>query len=297
VKIDEGIDLRSGDPESVVVNYVANELRQYKKDLGYTGFKGQTYKASLESELAKSHQHNCNMHAPMGVVETELGDLIILVDHILQDHGQKSKIINGGSSIIQVKRETYAKKGLSARQLYLMTQWPEFHYGGSPWKFNVFPDTFAFYMFILDPSVDEPKSSIISASMLTKLLGISKGDLLSNIRKTVPFSNVSLLRKDFIDGQPVPSFFAPFLLNMACLSIGSSCIEFRRFLKQFFFPTMEEVEDCSLIMKKQMVKRKCRSGDAQRNSSKWPHEFKIKKEKEDNEIRAVRLKLVLERRE
>ena len=294
MKIDEGIDSRVENSESVILDYVVDELRQYRKDLGRIGFKGYTYRASLESESTKSHQHNCTMDTPMGAVKTELGDLIISVDHILRERGQKSKILNGNSSIIQVKREVFAKRGLSARQLYLMTQWPEFSYGHRPWKFNVFADTFAFYMFVLDPSAQEPKSSILSASMLTKFLGISKEDLLNNIRGTVPFSNLDILKKENIAGQPVPSFFAPYLLSIVCLSLGSSSLEFRRFLNQFFFPSMEEVEDCNLIAETQGVTR---SYTDKHLHNEWPNKPQRAKKKDESGIRAVRLKLTLERLE
>lgn len=117
-----------------------------------------------------------------------------------------------------------------------------------------FPDTFAFYLFVLDPSTEEPKSSIISSSMLTKLLQVNKLDLLNNIHGYIPFSNTHILRKENVFGWPLPLFFAPYLIRALCLSLGSPSIEFRTFLKQTFFPSMEEVEDCELVTKTQVLK-------------------------------------------
>lgn len=289
IHIDETVDSMAGDAEKKINQFIARELSSYKADLGSIGFRGQRFKASIEAEGAISHGRNCNMHLTSGPIETELGDLIILVDHILDMHDGSRKIINGASSIIQTKKEEYAKSGLSARQLYLMTQWPKFDYKGLSCEAKIFPDTFAFYLFVLSPSAaEEPKSSIISSSMVTKLLQVNKLDLLNNIRGYIAFSNTNILRKEDVYGWPLPLFIAPYLIRALCLSLGSPSIEFRTFLKQTFFPSMEEVEDCELVTKTQ--------GPKMHTGNKWPPKNQLL-ERKDDDILAVRLKVTLGRME
>jgi hypothetical protein len=78
------------------------------------------------------------------------------------------------------------------------------------------------------------------------------------------------------------------MIRALCLSLGSPSIEFRAFLKQAFFPSMEEVQDCALVAKTQGLKM--------RISDKWPPKYP-EPERKDDDIFAVRLKVILGRTE
>ena len=213
-------------------------------NLGKIQFKNRIFEVSIDVEQAISHGKICKMVLP-NPVRTELGDLLLAVDHILVDNqsiNSKSKIIGGTCSIIQTKKESYAKNGLSSRQLYLMTQWPKFKYKGDEWEFKMLPDLCSFYLFVLDPSSKKRKTNLLSSSTLSRLLGVGKTQLLNNIKGKIPLPNANLITVD--NNEVLPLSLTSFLVKSLYLTVGSQSMELRNFIRKNFFPSMEEVEDC-----------------------------------------------------
>jgi len=83
--------------------------------------------------------------------------------------------------------------------------------------------------------------------MLTRFLGESKKTLLNNIEGTIPLPNIKLIEREPTYNSNMPFTLASFLLRSLHLSVGSQSIDARMFLKDTFFPKMEEVEDCPAI--------------------------------------------------
>jgi hypothetical protein len=281
----------AGDPEDKI-NKVFSKLKGYTKDLGIVQFKKRQFRITIEVESEKTHGKRCKFFLPFGglELETELGDLIVAVDYILDDPytpNNSRKIVEGTCSMIQTKKESYAKKGLSARQLYLMTQWPEFRYKKHYWKFALFSDISSFYLFVLEPtSQQKQKSSVLSTPMLVRLLGVNKSNLLKNIKGLIPFSQTDLLVRERINGSLMPLSFTSFLLKSLHLNLGSQSLDVRNFLRQNFFPTMEEVEDCYTTTQ---VER-------QRQIKEYdPFRKNMHSGEEDDYIYAVRFKVIIKR--
>lgn len=243
--IEKAIDASAGSSEKIINEKISDQLISLRRvNLGKIQFKKRLYEISLDVERAISHGKICEM-ALTNPVRTELGDLLIAVDHILIDNitdNAKNKIIGGTCSIIQTKKESYAKKGLSSRQLYLMTQWPRFEYKGDSWEFKIFPDLCSFYLFVLDPSSKKRKTNLLSSSALSRLLGVGKNQLLNNIKGKIPLPNTNLLSVE--NNEVLPMSFASFLIQSLYLTVGSQSIELRNFIRKYFFQSMEEVEDC-----------------------------------------------------
>jgi len=250
-KLDALIDSMAGDSEDRINKAIEKHLEGYSLHLGTIPLENQYFDCSVETETCRSHGKTCRMVLPSGEFRTELGDLIIAVDHILVDStesNQTTKVISGACSFIQTKKEALAKKGLSKRQLYLMTQWPKFRYKGKYWEFRLFPDNSSFYLFILDPSSkQQPKSRLISSVMLLKFLKESKTSLLRDINGTVPLRNLGLLQRKQLNNSKIPVTFSSFVIRSLYLSLGSQSIEIRTFLRNIFFPELEEAQDCSLV--------------------------------------------------
>jgi len=287
LSVDGLINSVASKSEGEINQSLVNKLSSYKAYVGKVGFKGRFFEATIEAETAKSHGRICQMQLPSGKKGTELGDIMVLVDYILDDFVEhKRKIINGSASIIQTKKEKFAKQGLNAAQLYLMTQWPPFQYKGFSGRFDVFPDSFAFYLFVLDPtSPEKEKSSVVSAPMLTRYLGIDKTRLTNSINGKVKFSNPDLLSKQIVGCSLIPLTVGSYLFRALNLALGSPSIEVRRFLREKdFFPLMEEIEDCHLgtqTQKTQMI-----------DDNGKPHDY-ILSDDEDEYVFAVRLKVIL----
>lgn len=292
LNIDRLIDSMASAAEGDINKAIFKELSLYNANLGRVNFKGQHFEVTIEVEGAKSHGRICDMALPSGELGSELGDLVVAVDHILVDpYDQTKKITNGTCSIIQTKKEKFAKKGLSARQLYLMTQWPKFKYKGQYWEFEVFPDIFSFYLFVLDPSSEQRhKSSLLSSTILARFLGVDKTSLLKRIKGKIPLSNPNVLKREKIDNSMMPFSFTSFLIKSSYLSLGSQSLGVREFLKQIFFPSMEEVEDCNLAIQRRRIRSKMRDRDD------WFRKYAFLNRK-DEDILAIRLKVILRRLE
>jgi hypothetical protein len=286
--IDDLINSMASRPEREINESLVQKLSSYRADLGTVGFKGRYFKTTIETEKAVSHGRVCQMQLPTGKPGAELGDLILAVDYVLDDFAEKKKkIINATASVIQTKKEEYAKQGLTANQLFLMTQWPQFEYKGAVWKLDVFSDAFAFYLFILDPTAKErKKSSVLSGSMLIKYLGVDKASLLNHMNGKIPFPNSSLLRREQVGLSRMPLSFGSFLLRALSLTVGSSSIEFRKLLKKNFFYMMEDVEDCDFSTQTQ--------GQRLRSDNNWPNKYNPMNET-DGDVFSVRIKVNLKR--
>ena len=287
--IDTLINSIADKSEGEINNSLVAAIGSYRQSLGTMSFKGRFFEAMISTETAKSHGHVCQMSLPLQKKGTELGDIIVAVDYILvDDFEHTTKIVNGCASVLQTKKEVYARKGLDSAQLYLMTQWPELDYHAKTWKFDVFSDCFAFYFFVLDPANPErTKSSILSAPMLTKYLNANKASLLAGINQSVPFSNLDLLVKEKVGISTMPFSFSSYLMRGLYLTVGSPSITFRAFLKNNFFASMEEVEDCDLINPTNKLQVTSNEGD-------WNNKQVID-DGEDEDISAIRLKLTLKR--
>jgi hypothetical protein len=271
---------------------IFEQLSLYNANLGRVNFKDRQFEVTVKAEGAKSHGRICNMMLPPEELGTELGDLVIAVDHILFDpYDQTKKITNGTCSIVQTNKEEFAKRGLSTRQLYLMTQWPKFKYRGKPWKFEVFPDVFSFYLFVLDPSSEQrQKSSLLSSTILARFLGVNKASLLKNIKGKITLPNPNILKREKIDNSMMPFSFTSFLIKASYLSLGSQSLDVRNFLKQIFFPYMEDVEDCSVTIQRRRIRRKTREHDDHFRKYAFL-------DRKDEDIFGIRLKVILRRLE
>jgi hypothetical protein len=289
--IDKMINSIADKSEKEINNQVVDALQSYKQSLGQVSFKGRYFEALISTEMAKSHGHICQMNLPGDQKKrTELGDIIFAVDYVLiDDIQQTTKIINGCASVLQTKKEAYARQGLDSAQLYLMTQWPKIDYLGVPWKFDIFSDCFAFYFFVLDSASSEnKKSSIISAPMLTKYVNVDKDSLFAGINQRVSL-NINLLNKEKIglSNLMMPYSFSSYLMRAFYLTIGSPSIKVREFLKYNFFPDMEEVEDCELISPTSQTQITSNGG--------WNDSNVTFDDSGDGEINAVRVKIILKR--
>jgi hypothetical protein len=246
-QIDDLISSMVDKPEKDINPALVGKIKSSLHDLnlGSIRFKGHFFDVTIETETEVSHQRYCIMDLPSRKKKSELGDIIIAVDYVLDDIvKQRRRIIDGAASVIETKMEKTAKNRLTAAQLYLMTQWPQFSFGTkSDWKLNVFSDNFGFYLFILDPTTTKSeKSSILSAPMIKYYSEIDKTILLSRIDGTVSF-RTDLLRREKCGKMMMPLPFGSYLFHALYLAFGSPSINFRELLKGFF-PLMEEVEDC-----------------------------------------------------
>ena len=247
VSIDDFIGSIAGERENdinpALAKHIASSLNNL--DLGSINFKRYSFDVSIETETKKTHQRYCQMNLSKKK-SCELGDILLVIDYIFDDYIEhKMKVINGVALVIETKKErTVAKWGLSAAQLYLMTQWPQFSYDKkTDWNLNVFSDNFGFYLFILDPTFPEnEKSSILSASMIKYYLGINKQLLLNEIDNKVSF-NTGLIRREAYGPIMVPLTMGDFLFQSLYLKFGSPSINIRELLTRFF-PKIEEAEDC-----------------------------------------------------
>jgi hypothetical protein len=236
------------------------------------------------------------MDLPSRKKKSELGDIIIAVDYVLDDIvEQKKRIVDGAASVIETKMEKTAKNRLTAAQLYLMTQWPQFSFGAkSDWKLNVFSDNFGFYLFILDPGATESeKSSVLSAPMIKYYSGIDKTTLLSRIDGTVSFRS-DLLRQEKCGEITMPLNFGNCLFHALHLVLGSPSINFTELLKEFF-PLMEEVEDCcneAQTFQSQSNRTQVLNMSEIANSKPIGDSFS---DGEDGDLFAVRIKVILRR--
>lgn len=270
------------------------QLGSFTQSLGQIKFKGRLFGAHLEAEAVKSHGKICQMHLPHKKRKgTELGDIIVAVDYVLNDPlAQKNKIVNGTASVIQTEKESYAKNGLNAAQLYLMTQWPRIDFRSRSWKFDVLSDVFAFYLFVLHPTATASgKTSIMSAAMLAKYLKVDKKAVLAKIDGKVPFSFPNLLIKDPIKLSTMPLSLSLYLLRALYLTLGSSSLKFRALLKKNFFPKMEEVEDCGVTIPELTI---FQNKEAQQfENSGVPDKFLSFDDEDDGDIFSVRIKVIL----
>jgi hypothetical protein len=290
--IERSIGSVAGDSEDRINREIEKHLRNYSLSLGSIQFKNQQFNASIETEVYRSHGKICSMMLPSEELRTEISDLIIAVDHVLIDlisPVKTRKIINGACSFIQTKKQSMAKKGLSVRQLYLMTQWPKFRYKNDDFEFRLFPDCSSFYLFILDASSEQLKTSVLSSPMLIRLLKENKTSLLNNIKGAIPLSNIDLIKRENIDNSTMPFSFASFLNRSLNLSIGSQSLDVRQFLK-FFFPNIEEVENCASTA--QSVNR-VRSYA----NDNWFHKDTNQGGKDEDSTLAIRLKVIMRRTE
>lgn len=279
-------------PEKDINQALVNQLVLFNQSLGTISYKGLAFSARLRTEIAMSHGRICQMHLPLPnnpKKGTELGDVIVAVDYILIDPATpKTKVVNGGASIIQTKKESYARNGINAAQLYLMTQWPRLDFRERTWKFDVLSDVFAFYFFVLDcSSTVAGKTSIVSAPMLAKYLGADKNTLISGITGNIPFSSPNLLYRDQIGISTMPLSLTEYILRSLYLTIGSSSVRFRAMLKKEFFHYMEEVEDCQLAFPP--INKKIPSKEI----PDFPEKLLKLDEDEEGDIFAVRIKLIL----
>lgn len=286
-RIERKIDSLAGAPERKINETIFNQLSSYSGNLGNVQLKGQIFEISIEVEKAISHGKICQMVLPSGPLGTELGDIIIAVDHVLDDaqlSNQKRKVIGGTCSIIQTKKENLAKKGLPARQLYLMTQWPRFRYNRQYWEFRLQLDVSSFYLFVLDPSSHERKTNLFSSILLCRLLGVNKTSLLNNIRADIPLPSLDVIRRENAD--VLPFSLTSFLIRSLYLSLGSQSVDFRDFLRNAFFPSMEEIEDC---VSTTQTECQWQAGDY------VPFYSGSSSKGEDEDIYAVRFKVIIKR--
>jgi hypothetical protein len=245
-KIEEIINSKSGESENKINEAIYQSLKNYKEDLGEIEFKNMKFSSYIEVESVKSHGKICSISHPKQI-RTEIGDVLFNVDHIFISKNEHPKIINGVSSVIQTKKEDYVEKqGIDINQLYLMTQWPPFLYRGKEWDFDVFKDIFSFYLFITKNQRN--KSSIISSSLLLRLLNLTKSTLPNHFDSKIKLSNTNLLYREKINNASLPFSFASFFIRMFNLSIGSQSLSVRNFCRDLFFPEMEEVEDCPSLL-------------------------------------------------
>ena len=237
MSVDNLIDLNFNKAEGEINEDLSSSLGSLNMPLGKFSFKGRLFSFEVKTERKKSHGHNCKMLLPSGRKGTELGDLILCVDYVLDDPVEKRKIVAGKASLVQTKKESSAiKNGLYANQMYLMTQWPKFKYKGNTCNFQVFSDSFAFYLFVLDQSQKQiNKSSMLSASMLARYLGENKGSLLQNIDGKVKFLTPDLILRDK-NIQFFPLTIGYFLNRAIYLHLGSESLEVNSLRKCSFPP-------------------------------------------------------------
>lgn len=268
-------------------------------NLGSTSFKNHLYIATIAAETIVSHQKYCNMELPppLPKKKSELGDIVIAVDYVLDDlTTQKKKIINGAASVIETKKEKAYNGGLTAAQLYLLTQWPRFGFRSNPaWKLNVFPDNFGFYLIILDQTLPKSESSrVMSAPMIAHLSGIDKSLLLSKIDGTVSVRSDLLKREACGRAITIPFTFGTYLYHVLLLLFGSPSMNFRALLKEFF-PKMEEVEDCDPDANMMETINKTSNSLALEGHSN-PVDCPVENDK-SGDIFMIRIKIILARKE
>jgi|GEM_PF-7058592 len=298
------IDSMVGSPEKDINPAIAQKITKSLNNLslGSTNFKNHYYIATIATEAVVSHQKYCNMNLPPPYPKkkSELGDIVIAVDYVLEDLQTKTKkIINGAASVIETKKEKSYNNGLTAAQLYLMTQWPPFGFRSNlDWKLNVFPDNFGFYLIILDETLPKSECSrVLSAPMITHLSRIDKSQLLSKIDGTVSVQP-DLLKLDAC-GKSIlmPLTFGTYLYHALLLLFGSPSMNFRALLKQKFFPKMEETEDCDPDANmEEMINETPNLLALEGNSNPNPADSPFENEK-DNRLFAIRIKMILTKKE
>jgi len=282
--------------EAVINKGIFDSLGLLNVRLDPIKFKGQVFYGHVKAEKEKSHGKICQMILPSRQIGTELGDLFLSVDHILVDSKfPQGKVITGMASVIQTKKEKLAVSALSHRQLYLMTFWPQFKYKGLVTTFHVLPDIFSFYLFILDPSKTSKGqclTSVASAPMVMRWLGLNKSRLLADIRGSRPPLLRNYLNKERINnlGNEVPFNLTFFLLKALFGFVGSHSMEVRSFLKQMFFQSLEDIEDCELTLRSRKTKRKRQLQNYDPVPSRTKHD---NLEQGDEDLYAVRLKIIL----
>lgn len=243
-KIDELINQKSRESENNINEAIYKSLLNYKRNLGEITFKDMHFRSHIEVESVKSHGKICSISLPSKTIRTEIGDILFNVDHIVVSTQENPKIVNGVSSVIQTKKEDYVKQGIDINQLYLMSEWPKFSYKNREWNFDVFKDIFSFYLFITKNKEQRHKSSMISSSLLLKLLNQNKSNLLNQLGTSLKLSNINLIYREKLNSATLPFSFTSFFIRMFNLSIGSQSLSVRHFCRELFFPQMEEVEDC-----------------------------------------------------
>jgi len=106
-----------------------------------------------------------------------------------------------------------------------------------------------------------------------------------NIKGKVPLSQIDLVWREKINGSWMPLSLTSFVIKSLYLSLGSQSLSIRRFLKQFFFHSMEEIEDCVTTTQ---MKKQWQAGDFDPFRK---HDFS----EEDGDISAIRFKVIIKR--
>jgi hypothetical protein len=106
--------------------------------------------------------------------ETELGDVIFVVDYVL-DRSGLVELVDGRISVLQTKKVAASAK-IMLHQHYLMRYWPPILWDSRQWIITGNPDLFSFYLFFLPPK-NQDCTATISSLFADELLGISRHDL------------------------------------------------------------------------------------------------------------------------
>jgi len=295
--LEKWVSSNANQKETLINKGIFNRLGLLNVRLDPIKFKNQVFYGHIKAEKKVSHGKICRMILPSGQIGTELGDLFLSVDHIIVDRNYpQGKVIAGMASVIQTKKEELAVSAINHRQLYLMTCWPQFKYKGQITSLHVLPDIFSFYLFIIDPSkipAEQCLTSVASAPMVMRWLGLNRSRLLADIRGDHPPLQRSYLNREGIDnlGNEIPFNLALFLLKALFGFVGSQTIGVRNFLKQTFFRSLEDIEDCGLTLRLRESKRRHQLQDYDPNP---PSRTKPdNQEQGDRSLYAVRLKFVL----
>lgn len=295
--LEKKISKNMNSQEKNINHAIFQHFSPYRTDLGTVAFKNRQYKLSIESEPSVSHGKKCQV--PMLLKPTELGDLILLVDHILQDE-RGEKIVSGTASIIQTKKESFVKsKGINLRQLLLMTYWPEFSYKNRKWRFDIVADQFSFYLLVNDivQARSEYCTNVLSSPCLTRLLNLDESYLQNQLMSGKDFlklKTTSMFSREKIgdsNARQMPFLIRTFFIKALYPTLGSQSLTVRHFLRLNFFSKLGEIEDCEL----QSVtdNRAASTNFASTKSDKPPFDYFPKDDEDD--IFAIRLKMISKR--
>lgn len=237
--IDAIIRNQYGQREQKIITAIANEWSK-KQVINLPSFSLNYINYELELRFTKQLSHGkpyvCIMDQNDLNFKTELGDILIVVEYILEGSPLARKV-----SILQTKKETQANRTqIPLHQLYLMQYWPSLFFG-KPFKFeNVFPEEFSFYHFVLNKSNHPSYSSTVSsAPFVGAQIGRNKsrleGELRNWLKNKTALPSASLkgllpscfrtCYKPYVhpsdSWRMVPKPFGRFLIDAAYLFLGT----------------------------------------------------------------------------
>jgi len=177
--------------------------------------------------------------------ETELGDVIFVVDYVIDRLGLV-ELLDGRISILQTKKAAASRAMIMFHQHYLMRYWPSILWDSRQWEIAVNPDLFSFYLFFLPPK-NRDCTATISSLFADELLGISRHDLEARVNAwsamrphpTPPSKNLDIYEPLITCGSGAKCACNLFglkhlLWNGLLHEIGSSQMRLRRLVRDRF---------------------------------------------------------------